>query len=183
MKTFDESEYLRGKEVLVRLAVRKPGEEGPPDESCESEWVAIRLTANHVAAIEEEFGGRNAFAQAFEDRPTWAFLRFLAIVLKRPAVESELSALGLRLFDEERPAYLAAVEAAWLISHGGVSEEDAGKAWRSRMEIARDQSGAIVRFHQRILAEVDRESRNASRGRSGSTNGRSRAATSPSSGS
>lgn len=180
MKTFDESEYLRGKEVLVRLAIRKPGDETPPDESCESEWVAIRLTANHVAAIEEEFGGRTAFATAFEERPTWSFLRVLAIFMKRPVVDAELSALGLRMFESERPAYLGAIEAAWHLAHG-MEEEDAGKAWRSRTEIVADQTGGPAKYHAELLARIDRD-RTGSRGKGGSTNGRSRAAPSKSSG-
>lgn len=117
---FDESAYLRGRKVGVKLALRL--DESVDLDDCGTETVFLRLSNNHVAAIEEEFGGVVAFSDAMIESPNTMLRRFFALALdmgEAPLTQDVLKAAGARLIDSEWPAYRAAVEALWLLAHGG----------------------------------------------------------------
>lgn len=203
MYRFPQSAYLRGRKVGVKLAVREPGDKRDIDE-CEVETVWLRLQNFEVAAIEEEFGGVDAFDDARRQSPNTTLRRFFAIALgigEPPLDKEALRKAGARLIDTEWPAYLAAVETLWMLAHGS-PEEAAGKAWAGRLEMTLAlQHGLSEVFEEAMdillndkvaeflvkmgLAEQTTQTAtgtSASRGASGRKRGRARGAASKSSG-
>jgi hypothetical protein len=138
-----------------------------PSGGGDPEPVWFRFSQNHVAAIEEEFGGVIAFDESFVVRGATTIRKVLAIVLGEPLDTEGLARIGDRMLAEEFPAYLAAIESAWLLAHGS-SEEEAGKAWAGRLELAANGTASVAAAFQKIL---DR-SVTASTGNNGSRAGR-----------
>jgi hypothetical protein len=174
---FPASAYLRGRQCSVRLHAL--GQDGQPDPALEAEQVWFSLSNNHIARIEEEFGGVAAFDEAFTDRPTSTLRRFFAIAFgaEVPVSPDALDAVGARMIDVERPAYMAALDASWHLAHG-MEEADAGKVWEGRRELVKDGREKLLRVFERLI----REAADATPGTSGAARGRRRADRSPNSG-
>lgn len=157
---FPASAYLRGREVAVRL--RPVGGEGEPVDN----WLS--LSNLHVARLEEQFGGQTAFDKAFEDSPQSTLRTFIAIALgsEVPVPVATLDAVSARMVQQEWPAYMAFLETAWLLAHGG-NEDDAGKVFSGKVTLALSGTSLTVAITQeavRITTE--------SRGVNGSKRGR-----------
>lgn len=104
---------LRNKGVPIKLHVIEDGDRKYVNGKPEFETAYFRLTNWHIAEIEDQIGGRDAFQERLEVSNRKVIVDLIALALDRDPRE-----IGLAMIDGEFPAYEAAVAAGLAINQG-----------------------------------------------------------------